>query len=98
MLRNAVAEHRVSHGLEHAEAVDPPLDLQRQALTGMLVDEGHDPEAPSVMGSTLNNWSHFSSIRESRWSRCCLLRRPAKRTSGARTICLGPSSGGRLHA
>src|SRR5918994_951844 len=38
-LRNAGAEHRVSQGLQHSEAVDAPLDLQRQALARGRVNE-----------------------------------------------------------
>src|ERR671917_624757 len=54
MLGHAFGWHGICKRLDYPEAVDPPRHLQGQALAGVLVDEGHDPEAPSIMGSALD--------------------------------------------
>src|ERR671921_858178 len=47
MLRHARLEHGIRQGLDHAQAVDPPLHSERQALARVLVDERQNAQAPA---------------------------------------------------
>jgi hypothetical protein len=54
MLRHTLGQHGVRQRLDHPEAVDPPRHPQGQTFPCELIDERHDPQAPSIMGVTLD--------------------------------------------
>ena len=54
MLRNASGEHYVGHRFKDAEAVDPTRHPDRQAFSGELVDQGHQPNLAPVVGLRLD--------------------------------------------
>jgi hypothetical protein len=47
-------EHGVRQRLNDADGVDPASDPDRQALAGELIDQGHQPNTPAIMGRGLD--------------------------------------------
>src|SRR3954469_8024948 len=54
MLRHALLKHGIRQGLDHAQAVDAPLDPEGQALARVFVDERQNAQAAPVMGVALD--------------------------------------------
>jgi hypothetical protein len=54
VLRDAVQAHGVRQRLDHAEAVDAPRHLQRQAGATALVDQRQDAQGSAVVGLGLH--------------------------------------------
>ncbi len=50
VLWHTVRDHRIGHDLNDAQAVDPAGDPDRQTLAGELIDQGHQPDFPAIMG------------------------------------------------
>jgi len=47
-------QHRVRHGLQDTQAIDPPGDPDRQALPSELVDQRHQPHLAAIVGLGLH--------------------------------------------
>jgi len=54
VLWNAAHEHRVSHGLQNTQTVDPPGDPDRQTFPGELIDQRHQPHLAAIVGLGLH--------------------------------------------
>ena len=54
MFGDAAHQHHVSHGLQNAQAVDPPGDPDRQTFPGELIDQRHQPHFAAIMGLGLH--------------------------------------------
>ena len=54
VLGDTAHQHRVSHGLQDPQAVDPSGDPDRQAFPGELIDQRHQPHLAAIMGLGLH--------------------------------------------
>ena len=54
VFRDTAYQHRICHGFQNAQAVDPSGDPDRQAFPGELVDQRHQPHLAAIMGLGLH--------------------------------------------
>ena len=54
VLWDAADQHRVSHGLQNTQAVNPSGDTDRKAFSGELVDQRHQPHLAAILGLGLH--------------------------------------------
>jgi hypothetical protein len=50
VLRNAMDKHDVGQRFDDAKTVDATGNSDGQAFVGKLIDQGHEPDAATIMG------------------------------------------------